>query len=136
MPPLLSFGISFAEETAEKTKAKADKGSWISLFNGKNLDGWTPKFSGSDLGVNYNDTFQVKEGLLTIDYSKWEKFNGEFGHLYYKTPYSHYKIRGTYRFIGKQVNGGPGWANRKQRLYASLSGPENDQEESGFPELN
>ena len=24
----------------------------------------------------------------------------------------------------------------KQRLHASLSGPENDQEESGFPELN
>ena len=41
-----------------------------------------------------------------------EKFSGEFGHLYYKTPYSHYKIRSTYRFIGKQVKGGPGWANR------------------------
>ncbi|MDG1364303.1 MAG: DUF1080 domain-containing protein, partial [Akkermansiaceae bacterium] len=92
---LLSFGISFGEETTEKTKA--DQAGWISLFNGKNLDGWTPKFSGSDLGVNYKDTFQVREGLLTIDYSKWEKFDGEFGHLYYKTPYSNYKIRGTYR---------------------------------------
>ena len=130
---LLSFGISFAEETAEKRKSKADKGSWISLFNGKNLDGWTPKFSGSDLGVNYKDTFQVREGLLTIDYSKWEKFDGEFGHLYYKTPYSNYKIRGTYRFIGKQVNGGPGWANRNNGFMLHCQDPKTIKKNQDFP---
>ena len=113
---ILSLSLSFGQEANKKAETQADKTDWIPLFNGKDLDGWTPKFAGSDLGVNYKDTFQVKDGLLTIDYSKWEKFNGEFGHLYYKTPYSNYKIRGTYRFIGKQVNGGPGWANRNDPL--------------------
>ena len=29
------------------------KDQWIPIFNGKNLDGWIPKFAGHDLGVNY-----------------------------------------------------------------------------------
>ena len=43
---------------------KADPKDWIQLFNGKNLDGWTPKFAKHDLGENYNDTFRVENGLL------------------------------------------------------------------------
>ena len=27
------------------------KEDWISLFNGKNLTGWTPKFAGYELGM-------------------------------------------------------------------------------------
>ena len=58
---------------------KADPRDWIQLFNGKNLDGWTPKFAKHDLGENYNDTFRVEEGLLKVRYDKWETFNGEIG---------------------------------------------------------
>ena len=32
--------------------APAQNQKWVQLFNGKNLDGWIPKFSGFDLGVN------------------------------------------------------------------------------------
>ena len=79
---LFTLGVSFGQTTEIKPEAKAEKKeTWIPLFNGKDLTGWTPKFSGSNLGVNYKDTFQVNDGLLTIDYSKWEMFSGEFGHL-------------------------------------------------------
>ena len=39
-------------------------------------------------------------------------FDGEFGHLYTKESYSHYRLRVEYRFAGEQVTNGPGWAYR------------------------
>ena len=39
---------------------------WVKIFNGKDLTGWTPKFKGYDLGVNYKNTFRVKDGLLKV----------------------------------------------------------------------
>lgn len=88
-----------------------DDGEWISMFNGQDLTGWTPKFTGSDLGVNYKDTFRVIDGKLVVSYDNWDKWNGEFGHLFYETEYSHYIMRVEYRFVGGQVAGAPGWAN-------------------------
>lgn len=127
---LLPLTLLHADHHGQK---KAEE-KWTPLFNGKNLDGWTPKFSGSDLGVNYKDTFQVKDGLLIVDYSKWDKFNGEFGHLFYKTPYSNYKIRAVYRFIGKQVKGGPGWANRNNGFMLHCQDPATMEKEQDFPD--
>lgn len=37
--------VGCAAQQENTTEAK-----WISLFNGKDLTGWTPKFAGSDLG--------------------------------------------------------------------------------------
>src|SRR4051794_16833880 len=64
-------------------KAPAQGQKWVQLFNGKNLDGWVPKFSGFDLGVNYNDTFRVENGVLKVSYDKWTDFGNppHFGHL-------------------------------------------------------
>jgi len=129
---LATVTLAHAQDGTAKPEAAQEEG-WIQLFNGKDLEDWTPKFSGSELGVNYKDTFQVKDGLLTVDYSKWEKFSGEFGHLYYKTPYSHYKIRSTYRFIGEQVKGGPGWANRNNGFMLHCQDPKTIGKGQDFP---
>lgn len=86
---------------------------WIQLFNGKNLDGWTPKIKGYPLGENFGNTFRVKDGLLQVRYDDpayGGLFKNRFGHLFYKTPYSHYLLRFEYRFVGKQLKDGPGWA--------------------------
>ena len=32
---------------------------WIQLFNGKDLEGWTPKITGYELGENFGNTFRV-----------------------------------------------------------------------------
>ena len=76
---------------------------WTPLFNGQDLSGWTPKFARHELGVNLNDTFRVVDGLLQVRYDKWTEFNGEFGHLFYKEPLSHYVIAAEYRFVGEQL---------------------------------
>jgi len=85
---------------------------WISLFNGKDLNDWIIKINHHDLNENFNNTFKVKDGNLLIDYSDYDSINGEFGHIYYKEPFSRYKLRLEYRFIGEQVKGGQGWAYR------------------------
>jgi len=90
--------------------AKEEK--WISLFNGTDLTGWDLKITGYDLNENYKNTFIVDSGILKVNYSEYDKFNGEFGHIYYKTPFSHYKLRLEYRFVGEQCPGGADWANR------------------------
>jgi len=89
--------------------------NWIPLFNGRDIADWTPKFSGHPAGENPQNVFRVEDGLLKVSYDEVEKFNG-FGHLFYKTPFSHYRIRAEFRFTGDQLPGGPDWAFRNNGL--------------------
>ena len=49
--------------------AKKD-GEWIQLFNGKDLSDWTIKIRGHEAGINYNDTFSVKDGVIRVSSDK------------------------------------------------------------------
>ncbi len=49
---------------------------------------------------------------MKVRFEGFEKFNNEFGHIFYSEPFSHYKLRIEYRFVGEQVPGGPAWAFR------------------------
>lgn len=83
---------------------------YVSLFNGKDLEGWTPKISGFKAGENYKNTFRVEDGLLKVSYADYDSFRGEFGHLFYKELFDNYKLRIEYRFSKVRTNGGPDWA--------------------------
>lgn len=111
----------------------ADQKDWIQLFNGRDLSGWTPKFSRHDLGENFNNTFRVENGLLEVRYDQWTKFDGEFGHLFYKDPYSYYIIAAEYRFVGEQVSGGPAWAIRNNGLMLHAPDPRTMMRDQDFP---
>ena len=96
-------------KTAQGNIAENTNG-WESIFNGKNLDGWTPKIAGFEVGDNYMNTFKVEDGMITVNYDGYNEFGDRFGHLFYKNELSHYKLRLKYRFIGSQIEGGQGWA--------------------------
>ena len=106
---------------------------WLQVFNGRDLDGWTPKFAKHDLGENFNDTFRVENGLLEVRYDKWTKFDGEFGHMFYKDPFSYYRIAAEYRFVGNQVPGGPAWAMRNNGLMLHCPNPKTMLKDQDFP---
>lgn len=106
---------------------------WIQLFNGKDLNDWTIKITGSEAGVNYKNTFRVEDGMLRVKYDEYDHFNGEFGHLFYKHPYSHYKLRIEYRFTGEQVPGGEGWALRNSGVMLHGQTPESMEKDQQFP---
>ena len=113
--------------------SKAEKEEWIQLFNGKDLDGWIIKIKGSPLNVNYKNTFRVEDSILKVSYEEYEKFAGEYGHIYYKTPFSHYKLRVEYRFVGEQVPGGESWAFRNNGIMFHCQSPESVQLDQDYP---
>jgi hypothetical protein len=112
---------------------KKDAAEWIQLFNGKNLDGWTPKLRGYDLGENFGDTFRVEDGVIKVNYDKYKDFDGKFGHLFYKDKFSHYRLRVEYRFVGEQCKGGPGWATRNSGVMFHCQDPKTMRKEQDFP---
>ncbi len=85
---------------------------WQPLFNGKDLNKWDIKIKGYDLNDNFGETFYVADGAMKVKYDAYDNFNEDFGHIFYKEKFSHYKLKIEYRFTGDQVPGGPGWAFR------------------------
>lgn len=133
MPQPLVVACLFLCAALGTSPLPAEEGEWIPLFNGKDLDGWTPKFRGFDAGENYKNTFRVEDGLLIVSYDEYDSFDGRFGHLFYKDTFSHYRLRAEYRFVGEQVPGGPGWAVRNNGLMVHGQSPESMEKEQEFP---
>lgn len=106
---------------------------WIQLFNGKDLNDWNIKITGFPLNENYGNTFRVEDSLLKVRYDQYEKFDGKFGHIFYKHPYSHYRIRVEYRFVGDQCPEGPGWAFRNSGIMIHGQSAESMEVGQDFP---
>lgn len=138
LPTLACFcfgGILSADDSATETEPPKETGKWVSLFNGKDLTGWTPKFKRKDLGVNYKNTFRVEEeGVLLVSYDEYEEWNRDFGHLFYEKEFSHYRLRLEYRFIGEQSNNGPAWAWRNNGVMIHGQSAESMEKKQDFPQ--
>jgi hypothetical protein len=116
---------------AAAADAKAEK--WVSLFNGKDLTGWTPKFTGYAAGENPFHTFRVENGNLAVSYDGYTEFGDRFGHLFYKERLSHYVLALEYRFFGEQVKGGPGYAKLNSGVMVHSQAPESILKEQDWP---
>jgi hypothetical protein len=124
------FTLACAQALGQEQPGKE---GWIPLFNGKNLDGWTPKIKGYDLGDNFGDTFRVENGIMKVSYDRYTTFNNRFGHLFYKTPFSKYRLRIEYRFVGDQCKGAPSWALRNSGVMIHGQSPESMRKDQDFP---
>ncbi|XOV91386.1 MAG: DUF1080 domain-containing protein [Bacteroidota bacterium] len=130
---LLVSSILYFLMTACGQQTSKQEPEWRSIFNGKDLTGWTPKFVGYPLGENYKNTFRVEDGLLKVRYDKWEDFNEVFGHIFYEKELSKYRIRVEYRFVGDQVKEGPGWAYRNNGIMLHCQDPKTMSIDQDFP---
>lgn len=123
--------------TAAACRGSADAGDatggWIELFDGRDLSGWTPKITGHDLGENFANTFRVRDGLLQVRYDGYDGFHDQFGHLFYTTPFSHYRLLVEYRFVGEQADGGPEWARRNSGVMVHSQDPRTMLRDQDFP---
>lgn len=106
---------------------------WVSLFNGKDLSGWDIKITGREINDNYLNTFRVEDSMLRISYDDYEEFGTYFGHLYYQQPYSHYKLRFDYRFVGEQTPGGASWNVRNSGVMLHSQSAESVGFDQHFP---
>jgi len=128
---LLLVGVICRAE--EKAIEKTGDGEWIQLFNGKDLEGWTPKIRGYELGENFGNTFRVEDGILKVSYDQYDAFDGRFGHLFYKDQFSNYILRVEYRFVGEQMSGGAGWARRNSGVMVHGQPAESMRLDQDFP---
>lgn len=123
-----------AESSAEQHAP--DRKEWLQLFNGRDLDDWLIKFTHSDLGHNLNETFRVEDGLLKVRYDRWSDFKDEFGHIFYREPFSYYRLAAEYRFVGEQVQTKRtdlGWAVRNNGLMIHAQPPKTMLKDQDFP---
>lgn len=127
--------IAVSCTTTNGQDANSNQDEWIQLFNGRDLSGWIPKIRGFPAGDNFANTFRVEDGLLTVAYNPdaYGDFDEQFGHLFYKESFSNYLLRVEYRFIGDQVEGGPGWAFRNSGLMLHGQSPESMTLDQDFP---
>lgn len=128
-----SLFLLLAMTAAAGGQDTAGEGEWIQLFNGKDLTNWRVKIRGYDLDDNFGDTFRVEDGKIKVVYDKYDNFDRKFGHLFYTAPFSHYRLRVEYRFIGQQVPGGPGWAFRNSGIMVHGQLPESMRKDQDFP---
>lgn len=84
---------------------------WQVIFDGASLKGWTPKIVGEELGEDSLQTFRANDGVLSVNYDQYGKFENKFGHLFYDQKLSDYRLKFEYRFVGEQLRGAPSWAH-------------------------
>ncbi|MDC3276643.1 DUF1080 domain-containing protein, partial [Flavobacteriaceae bacterium] len=68
-----------------------------------------------------------------IVYDEYKDFDDKYGHMYYKKPFSHYKLRFDYRFVGEQTPGGEGWNIRNSGIMVHSQSAESNTYEQHFP---
>lgn len=91
MAGLMLLGCGGVKKSADS--ANEDQKGWKKLFNGKDINDWFVKIHHHEVGENYGKTFRVEDGMIKIRYDQYGDFNDQFGHLYYKTPYSYYHLK-------------------------------------------
>jgi Domain of Unknown Function (DUF1080) len=106
---------------------------WIPLFNGKDLTGWDIKIKDHRLNENYKNTFRVQDSMLRVSYSDYEKFDDQFGHLFTQIPYSYYKLKFQYRFVGDHLADAPIWADRNSGIMLHSQSAKSMELHQNFP---
>ena len=111
-----------------------NEAEWQPLFNGEDIEDWTIKIRGYEVGDNYANTFRVEDGLIKIRYDRYDdKFEEKFGHIFHKETFSTYLLGAEYRFVGEQLPDGPGWAYRNSGLMLHGQEPETMEIDQDFP---
>lgn len=132
VPVLFALGCADSSES-ETATTEPPKEEWIQLFNGKDLNDWHVKIAKHELDSNYANTFRVEDGYLTVGYEGYDNFDFQYGHIFYKEPFSHYKLVLEYRFIGEQAPGGEGWATRNSGAMLHCQDPKTMLKDQDFP---
>lgn len=120
--------VSFSLKPKEK-----NKDGWISLFNGKNLDGWIVKIHHHEVGDNYANTFRVVDGKIQVNYDDYKEFNNRYGHLFYKTPFSSYHLKFEYRFTDQWMKDAPSYTYRNSGIMFHSQDPKTILKEQDWP---
>lgn len=130
---MFSSLILLASSTVRAVENDPDKEEWVQLFNGENLDGWIPKIAKHETNDNYANTFRVEDGIMKVSFDGYGDYDSQYGNIFYKEPFSYYKIAVEYRFVGEQAPGGPDWAFRNSGIMVHSQSPSSMPKDQDFP---
>jgi hypothetical protein len=129
---LWTLGLIFIIFSCQKAEQEVQI-KWQELFNGKDIQDWQIKIRNHGLNENYANTFRVENRNLSVRYDGYEDFGNQYGHIFYKEPFSYYLLQVEYRFIGEQAPGGEGWAYRNSGAMLHSQNPESMLQDQDFP---
>ncbi len=130
---LLSACTSQVNQNEQATAIEDKEEEWLSLFNGKDIDEWIVKIHHHEVGVNYGNTFRVEDGIIQVRYDEYGDFNDQFGHLYYKQPFSYFHLVVEYRFVGELHPGAPDYTLRNSGIMFHSQDPQTMPKEQNWP---
>ncbi|MFZ9661695.1 MAG: 3-keto-disaccharide hydrolase, partial [Chitinophagaceae bacterium] len=110
-----------------------DSAKWKSLFNGKDIKDWVVKIHHHEVGVNFGNTFRVEDGIIKVRYDQYGDFHEQFGHLYYKKPFSYFHLKLEYRFVGEWVKTAPVYTLRNSGVMFHSQDPHTMPKEQHWP---
>ena len=114
-------------------KKGANDNGWIKLFNGKDINDWVVKIYHHEPGVNFGNTFRAEDGVIKVSYDQYGDFNDQFGHLYYKQPFSHFHLKMEYRFTGSLQKGAPSYTLLNSGVMFHSQDPRSMPKEQNWP---
>jgi hypothetical protein len=106
---------------------------WVPLFNGNDLQDWFVKIHHHEVGVNFGNTFRVEDGMIKVAYDQYGDFNDQFGHLYYKTPFSRFHLKLEYQFFGELQKGAPSYTLLNSGVMFHSQDPRTMPKEQDWP---
>lgn len=124
------------KNTAQTTEqaAVSTEPKWTSIFNGKDLTGWTIKIPGHELGENFGNTLRVEDSILKIRYDAYgSEFKDRFGTVYFDKYLTNYRLKVVYRFVGETAPGAPTWGYRDSGIQFHGQPPATQKIDQAFP---
>lgn len=119
---------------ASAQKTEVQKEEWLQLFNEQNIDDWIVKIHHYEVGDNYGETFRAEDGMIKVRYDQYDgSFKDRFGHLYYKKPFSYYRLKLTYRFVGELYPGAPSYTLLNSGVMFHSQDPRTMPKEQNWP---
>lgn len=107
--------------------------NWVSLFNGRDIHDWIVKIHHHEAGENFGNTFRVEDNMIKVRYDQYDDFNEQFGHLYYKTPFSYFHLKLQYRFVGQWIKTAPSYTVRNSGVMFHSQDPRSMPKEQDWP---
>lgn len=107
--------------------------NWQPLFNGKDINDWMVKVYHHETGENYGNTFRVEEGIIKVRYDQYDSFSNRYAHLFYKQPFSHYKLRFEYRLTGEWRKDAPSYTQLNSGVMFHAQDPRTILKEQDWP---
>jgi hypothetical protein len=109
---LLLITLFFQSCNNNEGKKEISKEDWRIIVQWQRSYRWDIKIKDHPLNENYKNTFRIEDSMIRVVYNDYEKFDNQFGHLYSHKPYSYYKLKLQYRFVGDHLADAPEWADR------------------------